>query len=501
MSTAASRSTAELKPTGINGLDTVLRGGLPSRRLFLVQGQPGSGKTTLALQFLLEGVRRGEGCLYVTLSESEEEIQGVAASHGWSLDGIVIYDLSLVEHQLREGEENSLFHPGEVELQETTQPVLEQIASQRPVRVVFDSLSELRMLAVHPLRYRRRILSLKQHLAKHGCTTLFLDDGTSDPKGDLQLQSLAHGVIELEQRAPAYGKERRQLRVLKMRGVNIAGGHHDFAIEKGGAVVYPRLTASEHHSEFKPEAVSSGLAPLDALVGGGLARGTSTLLIGPAGAGKSLLMSLYAFAAAERGERAAIFAFEESLKSFVTRSRGLGLDADRHLDSGRLTFQQINPAELSPSEFAHLVRQTVEEDGARVIGIDSLNGYLNAMPAEKALALQMHELLTYLNQQGATTFLVMAQHGLVGSTMNSPVDVSYIADNVLMLRYFEAGGRVRKALSVVKKRSGPHESAIRELLLTPGQIEVGPSLDEFSGVLTGVPSYQGSAKRLLQEDP
>lgn len=487
-------------PTGVPGLDKILRGGFPARRLFLVQGQPGSGKTTLALQFLLEGVRQGERCLYVTLSESEEEIQDVARSHGWSLEGIVIYDLSLVEHQLSEAEENSLFHPAEVDLHETTQPVLDQIAEQKPVRVVFDSLSELRMLAVHPLRYRRRILALKQHLAKHGCTTLFLDDGTSDPNGDLQLQSLAHGVIEVDQKAPEYGRERRQLRVLKMRGVAFIGGHHDLSIEKGGAVVYPRLIAAEHHTAFSPELVKSSLASLDSLVGGGPPRGTSTLIVGPAGAGKSMLMSLYAFAAAERGERAAVFAFEESQIQFVTRSIGLGLDAERHLDSGRVTFKQINSAELSPSEFAHLVRSAVEE-GARVVGIDSLNGYLNAMPAENALALQMHELLMYLNHQGVATFLVMAQHGLVAATMKAPVDVSYIADNVLMLRYFEAGGRVRKALSVVKKRSGPHETAIRELLLTPGQIEVGPPLEEFDGVLTGVPSYLGSSKRLLSDNP
>ncbi len=486
-------------PSGIPGLDTILRGGLPKHRLLLVQGPPGSGKTTLALQFLMEGVRRGERCLYVTLSESEEEIHGVAASHGWTFDGIDVYDLSLIEHQLRDDEENSLFHPAEVELHETTQPVLEVIAEQKPARVVFDSLSELRMLAVHPLRYRRRVLALKQHLAKHGCTTMFLDDGTSDPKGDLQLQSLAHGVLEVDQRLPSYGRERRHLRVLKMRGVDFLGGCHDLAILRGGAVVYPRLVAAEHKVEFDhDEVVPSGVPALDALMGGGPPRGTSTLIVGPAGSGKSTLVSLYAHAAAERGERAALFSFEESKEIFLARSRSLGLDVAKHCKSGLITYQQIDPAELSPTEFACQVQSVVEREGARIVAIDSLNGYLNAMPDETSLMLQLNELLTTLNQLGAATFLVMAQHGLVGTAMVAPVDVSYVADNVLMTRYFEAGGRVRKALSVIKKRSGAHESTIRELLLSSAGVTVGAALQDFRGVLTGIPVFEGDRKDLME---
>lgn len=485
--------------TGVPGLDEVLRGGLPARRLFLVQGAPGSGKTTIALQFLLEGVRRGERCLYVTLSESEEEIGDVAASHGWTFTGIDVHDLSAIEHQLHQDAENTVFHPAEVELHETTRPVLAAIAERKPKRVVFDSLSELRMLAVNPLRYRRRILALKQHLALHGCTTLFLDDGTSDPSGDLQLQSLAHGVIEVEQRAPVYGRERRQLRVVKMRGVKFVGGYHDFAIERGGARVFPRLVAAEHGARFdEAELVQSGLPALDALLGGGPARGTSTLVVGPAGSGKSMIVTQYAHAAAARGERVAMFLFEESRAVFLARARGLGVPMDGFVDDGTVIVRQVDPAEMSPSEFVQLVRAVVEQDGARCVVIDSLNGYLNAMPEERFLALQLHELLSYLGLRGVATFLVMVQHGIFGTNMHAPVDVSYVADNVVLLRFFEAGGSMRKALSVVKKRTGKHESTIRMLETADGALVVGPPLTDFHGVLTGVPVYTGAAPSLVK---
>lgn len=487
---------SETLSSGIAGLDEILGGGFPARRLVLVQGSPGSGKTTVGLQFLLEGVRRGESCLYVTLSETEEEIAAVAASHGWSLDGIRIFDLSIIESNLDSGAENSLFNPADVELEEATEPLLAQITALKPVRVVFDSLSEMRMLASHPLRYRRRILRLKQHLAKLGSTALFLDDRTSDPQGDLQLQSLAHGVVELDQRAPLYGPDRRQLRIVKMRGVGYLAGHHDVAILRGGAVVYPRLVSSPA-LEWSSERMSSGVDALDALMGGGPGRGTSTLIVGPAGVGKSMLASLYATAACARGERAALFSFEESLHQFMARSAGIGIDVATHLASGKLTFEHIDPASLSPSEFVFKVKQVVE-GGAQLLGIDSLNGYLTAMSEERALALQLHELLTYLGAHGVATFLVVTQHGIVGQGMSAPIDVSYVADNVILMRYFESEGRVHKALSVVKNRAGDHEPTIRELMVRPGQVSIGPALAGFRGVLTGVPVFIGDDAGLLR---
>ena len=484
-------------PTGVAGLDNILGGGLPAHRFFLVQGAPGSGKTTLAMQFLLEGVRAGESCLYVTMSESEDEIFGVARSHGWDLSKIKIFDLSVLEHHLRDEEENSLFNPADVELKEAMQPLMAEIEKHRPQRIAFDSLSEMRMLASNPLRYRQRILALKQVLARSGTTSLFLDDRTSDPNGDLQLQSLAHGVIELEQWTPSYGSDRRKLRVVKLRGVRFIGGFHDVTIERGGAVVYPRLVAADHAVKVSPERLPSSNSELDALMGGGPARGTSSLIVGPAGSGKSNLVTLYTVAAAARGERVAVFTFEETSVQFCRRSEGVGLHVQEHIDSGRLSVRQIDPAEISPSEFAHAVRTVVEDQGARVVVLDSLNGYLNAMAEEKQLALQMHELLTYLCLRGVATFLVMAQHGLVGATMVSPIDVSYVADNVIMTRYFEAGGRVRKALSVVKNRAGAHESTIRELHVTSTGLDLGPPLIGFRGVLTGVPAWVGEEAELL----
>lgn len=490
----------ELLSSGVPGFDDVLRGGLASRRIYLLTGAPGSGKTTFAMQFLLEGARRGEKCLYVTLSESEDELRSVAASHGWDLSGILIRDLSIIEDQLADELENSLFNPADVELRETTKPILDEISRERPQRVVFDSLSELRMLAGSVHRFRRRVLALKQHLAACGSTSFLVDDGAGDPDDHRNLASLVHGVIEVEQRAQPYGKERRQVRVVKLRGQAVVGGHHDFEISHGGARVFPRRLAPERSSPVSADNVtSSGDPGLDKLFGGGVQRGTSTLVVGPAGSGKSTITSLFAHAAASRGERVALFTFEETRTVFETRCRGLGIPFDDHFAAGRAQLTQIDPAELAPQQFVHLVRTAVEKDGARVVVIDSLNGFMNAMPEERFLSLHLHELLVYVSHLGASTFMVMTQHGLVGSTMAAPVDVSYVADNAVVLRFFEAQGQVRKALSVIKRRAGPHESTIRELRTAPGRIEIGDPLDAFHGILTGMPIYSGANKNLLGE--
>ncbi len=480
--------------TGIGGLDDVLGGGLTPNRLYLIEGDPGAGKTTLGLQVLLAGKERGESGMYVSLSETREELGAVARSHGWSLDGVSITELAPSEESLSPEAENTMFHPSELELGETTRLVLREVEQTRPRLVVFDSLSEMRLLAQNPLRYRRQILSLKQFFTGRQCTVLLLDDRTSDVS-DLQLQSIAHGVLSLERRSPEYGVMQRRLQILKMRGKPFRPGYHDYAIAHGGLRVFPRLVAAEHREEFAAAQVKSGLAGLDALMDGGLDKGTSTLIMGPAGSGKSTLATQYAVAAAGRGERAALFLFEESRKTLLARSAGLGLDVRGHLAAGRLSVRQVDPGELSPGEFVALVRAEVEGRGASVVMIDSLNGYLNAMPEVRFLTLQLHELLTYLGQRGVTTLLVVAQHGLVGSSMQTPIDVSYLADSVLLLRFFEAAGRVRMALSVLKKRSGAHERTIREITFGKDGITVGQPLEEFQGVLTGVPTYVGGAGR------
>jgi circadian clock protein KaiC len=481
--------------TGMSGLDDILGGGLDPNRLYLVEGTPGTGKTTLALQFLLDGVKRGEKVLYITLSESESELRLVATRHGWSLDGVPIFQLVPPEASHGPDHEVTLFHPSEMELGETTKLIFEQVRQNEPVRVVFDSLSEMRLLAQNSLRYRRQILALKHFFAGRKCTVLLLDD-LSSHKEDLQLHSITHGVILLEQMALDYGAERRRLRVTKMRGIAFRGGYHDFTIERGGLSIFPRLIAAEHHKEFIGEPISSGSDGLDALLGGGLHRGTSGLFIGAAGVGKSTVALSYAVAAAARGENAVIFAFDEGLGTIFARADSLGIDLRSHVSSGRLVIQQIDPAEMSPGEFAAIVREAVEKQNVRVVVIDSLNGYLSAMPNEKFLILQMHELLSYLNQLGVVTLIVLAQHGLIGP-MQSPLDISYLSDTVVMLRYFEADGMVRRALSVVKKRSGAHEYAIREFLLAQGGIQVGPPLKQFRGIFTGTPTYLGEATPLM----
>ena len=481
--------------TGMSGLDDILGGGFDANRLYLVEGMPGSGKTTLALQFLLDGMKRGEKVLYITLSESESELRLVATRHGWSLHGVPIFQLVPPEASHGPEHEVTLFHPSEMELGETTKLIFEQVRQNEPVRVVFDSLSEMRLLAQNSLRYRRQILALKHFFGGRKCTVLLLDDLSSHAE-DLQLHSIAHGVISLERLALDYGAERRRLRIAKMRGIAFRGGYHDFIIEHGGLSIFPRLVAAEHHKEFHGEPISSGSEGLDALLGGGLHRGTSALLIGGAGVGKSTVALTYAVAAAKRGEDAVLFAFDEGLGTIFARADSLAIDLRTHFTAGRLVIQQIDPAEMSPGEFVAIVREAVEKRKARVVVIDSLNGYLNAMPNEKFLILQIHELLSYLNQLGVVTILVLAQHGLLGP-MQSPLDVSYLSDTVVMLRYFEAEGAVRRALSVVKKRSGAHEYAIREFQLAQGGLHVGPPLKHFRGIFTGTPTYVGEAKPLM----
>lgn len=474
----------ERAATDIEGLDDVLGGGLPRDRIYLVQGDPGVGKTTVGIQFLMAGARRGEKCLYITLSETIAEIRGIVESHGWNLDGIELVELSTIEQTSGLEADNTLFETSEVELHETMRRLLAHVERVQPQRVVFDSLSELRLLAQSPLRYRRQILSLKQYFTNKQTTVMLLDDLTSQPH-DLQLQSLAHGVIHIEQIAPTFGEDRRRLRVLKLRGVKFRGGYHDLTIRSGGVVVFPRLVAAEHHARFSADVVSSGIPSLDALLGGGLHRGTCTLLTGPAGTGKSALAVQFAAAAAARGERSAMFVFDERTDTLFQRTRALGVDIDAHVAAKLITIQQVDPAEMSPGELVHTVRQAVA-GGARMLIIDSLNGFMQSMPEDKQLAIQLHELLSYLGQVGVTTILVMAQHGLFGS-MKTAVDVSYVSDTVLLLRYFESGGRVRKAISVVKKRTGAHEHTIREMSFEGSRLAVGEALSQFVGVLTGVP--------------
>ena len=476
----------ERSRTGILGLDDILGGGLLARRLYLVEGDPGAGKTTLSLQYLREGVENGEKCLYITLSETKEELLAGAKSHGWSLDGIDILEMVADETDLDGDSQVTMFSASEVELAITTQKVLDAVARVNPSRVVFDSLSEFRLLAQSSLRYRRQILALKHFFIDKNCTVLLLDDHTSEGS-DLHLQSIAHGVISLEQHAPSYGAARRRLRIIKLRGADYRGGFHDFSIKRGGLLVHPRLIAAEHGETFPQGSIKSGIAALDTLLGGGPERGTSTLLLGPAGSGKSTIAIQYAVAAAARGDHASIFAFDESLRTLETRTQALGIRFKEGLEAGEVRLQQIDPAEMSPGEFTDLVRQSVEIDGAKVIVIDSLNGYLNAMPDAKFLVNQLHELLTYLGRRGVTTILVAAQHGIVGADMDSPVDASYLADSVVLLRFFEYAGNVKKAISVVKKRSGPHEESIRELRFGEKGIQLSEPLSRLRGILTGVP--------------
>ena len=484
--TGSPNVSSDRSKTGISGLDDVLSGGLIPHRLYLIDGDPGAGKTTLALQYLMEGVRQGEKCLYITLSETSEELRAGATSHGWSLDGIEIVELIAAEDDLDADKQITMYPAAETELHETTKRILEAVEKTGPSRVVFDSLSEMRLLAQSSLRYRRQILALKQFFIGRRCTVILLDDRTSEGS-DLHLQSIAHAVISLEQLAPVFGAARRRLRVIKFRSTEYRGGYHDFAIRRGGLEVFPRLVAVEHSESFARGRIKSGVTALDALLGGGPDRGTSTLLMGPAGSGKSTIAVQYAVAAADRGDHAVIFAFDESVQTLEARTSSLGIKFKEGRQAGQVQLHQIDPAELSPGEFVHLVRQAVEKHNAKVVVIDSLNGYMNAMPEEQFLTAQLHELLTYLGRQGVTTLMVVAQHGMLGSNMQSPVDTSYLADSVVLLRYFEYAGKVKKAISVVKKRSGEHEESIRELRFNSNGIHLSEPLSQFRGILSGVP--------------
>jgi circadian clock protein KaiC len=486
MTDAAPSNEPQLVSTGIPGLDDVLHGGLAATGFYSIEGDTGAGKTTLCLQFLLAGRARGERSLFVTLSESAVELRSMARSHGWDLSGIEILELIGSEQSLAREGHYTMFHPSEVELTETTRTILETAERIKPTRVVLDSAGELRMLAQSSLRYRRQILALKHFFSSKGATLLIVDDPRSEIP-DLAIASIASGIITLDREPTAYGAFRRRLQVLKMRGRSVREGYHDCRIVRGGLEVYPRLVAAEHGTAYARESITSGVAALDALLGGGLARGTSSLFLGPAGTGKSSLAAQYARAAAARGEHAAIFLFDESIATFLERSQGLGFDVAPLVEQGQLTLRQIDPAELSPGEFAHYVRSTVEQHHTRVVVIDSLTGYLNAMPSEQLLALHLHELLTYLGGQGVTTIMVMAQHGLVGAGGHTPIDASYLSDTVLLLRFFEARAEVRIAVSVIKKRTGAHERTIRELRFGRGGIEIGEPIRDFVGVLSGHP--------------
>jgi circadian clock protein KaiC len=490
----------ERASTGVSGLDEVLRGGFLRGQSYLVEGTPGTGKTTIALDFLRAGAAAGERGLYITLSETDEELRAGAASHGWTLPELIeVFELVPPESLLDADQQQSLLYSSDLELGETTRMIVEAMERTRPERVVIDSLSEIRLLAQSSLRYRRQLLTLKHYFSRFGATVLMLDDMTSD-QHDKTVHSIVHGVVTLEQLARDYGAERRRLRVQKMRGQTFRSGYHDMTIERGGVAVFPRLVASGQQTDFQRKKMTSGIAELDHLLGGGVQQGSSALVLGPSGAGKSVFVQRFLAAALDRGERAAMFVFDEELGILIERSRALGVDLAPFLEDGRLHLEQVDAAELSPGEFAHRAVAQVRDRGCKTILIDSLNGYLASMPEERHVILHMHELLQALNRLGATTFMTLAQHGLIG-TMTSPVDLTYLADTVVLLRYFEAQGEVKRAVSVIKKRTGRHENAIREYVIEDGGLRLGEPLRDFNGVLKGTPNYVGSkASPLIGDD-
>lgn len=484
-------------PTGNPGLDNVLAGGLSSGRLFLLEGSPGTGKTTVALEFLRTGAALGQRCLYITLSETKDELLTTAHSHGWNLDGIEIFELVPPESLLDEDQQQSLLYSSDLELGETTKRIFAAFEAANPERVVLDSLSEIRLLAQSSLRYRRQVLALKHYFAGHNATVLMLDDLTTDTM-DKTVHSVAHGVIALEELPRNYGSERRRLRVVKYRARKFRGGFHDFEITTGGVQVYPRLVAAEHRGDFERGVACTGNPDMDSLFGGGIDRGSSVLILGPAGTGKSLLALTFLAAAAARGESSAMFVFDEEMGLLFARANGLGIDLQALVERKLLFIEQVDAAEMAPGQLSARLRSLVELQNVRTVILDSLNGYQMAMPEENALVLHMHELLQYLNRRGITTFLTVAQHGLVGD-MKAPVDVTYLADTVVLLRYFEAGGRVRRAISIVKKRTGMHEDTIREYRIGERGISLGQPLTGFHGVLSGVPQIVGSLPGLMDE--
>jgi len=482
--------------SGVNGLDDILSGGFPAGQMYLIEGDPGTGKTTLAMQFILAGRKQDGRSLYITLSESRDELQGSARSHGWDPTELPIAEFVPAEASLNPEEQYTIFQPSEIELSGTIQKLTRLIDEVKPQRVVIDSLSELRLLASDAMRYRRQLLALKHFFAGRDCTVLLLDDRTGDGS-DTQLQSIAHGVIRLEKMHRSYGVTRRQLEVVKMRGSEFREGLHDYTILKGGLCVYPRLVAQEHVEDFKGERITSDLPGLDLMFGGGVNRGSSTLMIGPSGSGKSTLTMLYAYSAARRDERAIVYVFDEVLRTALDRLESIGMRVRDEVARGTLLMSQIDPASISPGEFAARIRRDVEANQTRVVVIDSLNGYLMSMPGERDLNVHLHELIAYLNQKGVATFLVYTQHGLVGA-MQTEVDVSYLSDTVVLLRYFEASGSLRKLVSVVKQRVGNHEDTLRELRITATGVEVGEPLTSFRGVLTGVPEVEPPSAPQLQ---
>jgi circadian clock protein KaiC len=490
-------AAADQASTGIVGLDDILAGGLARDRVYLLEGSPGTGKTTAAMSFLMAGAQAGEATLYITLSETADELRDTARSHGWDLEGVTVFELVPPESLLDEQQQQSLLYSSDLELGETTRMIFDRVEAVKPKRVVIDSLSEIRLLAQSSLRYRRQVLALKHYFAKHGATVLLLDDLTTEAL-DKTVHSVAHGVIRLEELAPEYGAERRRVRIVKYRGRKFRGGYHDFTIKTGGLEIYPRLVSAEHRTRFKRDQLPSGVGGMDALLGGGVERGSSCLILGPAGTGKSLVTLYFVISAIARGERAAMFVFDEELGLLLDRALAFGIDLQKHMDADQIVVHQVDAAELSPGEFTSMVRECVDKWKIRTVVIDSLNGYQASMPEEQFLILHIHELLQYLNRQGATTFLTVAQHGLVGD-MKAPVDVTYLADTVLLLRYFEAAGHVRRAMSVIKKRAGPHEKTIREFEIGDRGLVVGPPLHEFQGVLRGVPNFVGKSASLADE--